>query len=138
MTKSGAPRSRSGRLPPVIVATWVRPFSPNTWKAEVPSVCTCAPGARCASRNAAASSLEKPLTTAMATDPMRPLGWRSHYLGSFFVSADMAYVLPFRNEVRILLKFLKTWPKTAKAVLGGGDDAGLAGGAAALVALAAE
>src|SRR4051812_25741493 len=29
----------------------------------------------------------------------------------------MAYVLPFRNEVRILLKFLKTWPKTAKAVL---------------------
>src|SRR4051794_22524423 len=40
-----------------------------------------------------------------------------HYLGSFFVSADVAYVLPFRNEVRILLKFLKTWPKTAKAVL---------------------
>src|SRR3954447_22148499 len=40
-----------------------------------------------------------------------------NYLGSFFVSADMAYVLPFRNEVRILLKFLKTWPKTAKAVL---------------------
>src|SRR3954463_2772665 len=60
-----------------MVAPWVRPFSPNTWKAEVPSVCPCAPGARCASRNAAASSLEKPLTTAMATDPMRPFGWRS-------------------------------------------------------------
>src|SRR3954469_14952365 len=29
----------------------------------------------------------------------------------------MAYVLPFRNEVLILLKFLKTWPKTAKAVI---------------------
>jgi len=31
--RNEAPRSRSGRLPPVTQATWVRPPSPKTWKA---------------------------------------------------------------------------------------------------------
>jgi hypothetical protein len=36
--KNSESRSRSGRLPPVMVATWLRPPSPNTAKAGVPSV----------------------------------------------------------------------------------------------------
>src|SRR4051812_1152498 len=97
MTQSGAPRSRSGRLPPVIVATWVRPFSPNTWKAEVPSVHVRAWGeVRVAKR------------------------------GGFLIGKAADHRHGDRPHA------------TTRMALGGGDDAGLAGGAAALVALAAE